>query len=475
MNSLQSDIERIAAFAEACRPLIGEKYVIEAPDEVSTYTSDFWQQYHGTSRCVVRPGSTIEVSRVVELASQLEMQLVVQGGNTGLVNGSIPDASGRQVVLSLGRLNTVREINATGDYMVVEAGCVLAEVQRAAAEVGRMFPLSLGAEGSCQIGGNIATNAGGSNVLRYGSARDQVLGLEVVLPSGAIWNGLQTLRKDNTGYDLKQLFIGSEGTLGIITAAVLRLVTAPRERVTLWLTMETLADILSTFAEFRSRFGDLISSFELMHANCVEIATEHLHGARRPVEDSDSAWHVLVELAWTFKDGLRFRAEEMLEELFKAGRCKDGALAESETQRLNMWRVREGQSEAAREAGAVVRSDISVAIPQIPHLLEEIEAFSLTFGSDVVFLPFGHVGDGNLHVNFVVRQERLPVLGPALLDHLFERVTELRGSISAEHGVGRTKRERIAKLKAGTPLQLMKRIKETVDPDHILNAGIGIA
>lgn len=474
MKLRTSEVSRIAAFAEACRAAIGEKYVLDAPEDTAAYRSDFWRQHHGRSPYVVRPASTEEVAKVVGLAAKFKVQLVVQGGNTGLVNGSIPDSSGRQVVLSLNRLNAVRAIDTTGDYIVVEAGCILADVQKAAAGGGRMFPLSLGAEGSCRIGGNLATNAGGNNVLRYGSARDQVLGLEVVLADGSIWNGLQTLRKDNTGYDLKQLFVGSEGTLGVITAAALRLVASPRERVTLWLTVAGAEDAITLFARFRSRFGDLISSFELIHTNGVGLAARHLSGTRRPVDDTESPWHVLVELAWTFEHGLQARAEEMLGELFETGLCKDGGMAASEQQRLNMWRVREGQSEAAREVGTVVRSDVSVAIPQIPVLLARIEKFVRQLDASIVFMPFGHVGDGNLHVNFVVPADGADVLGPKLLDSLFNAVTQLGGSISAEHGVGRTKRTRIAKMKAGASLQLMKLIKNALDPNRVLNAGIGV-
>ncbi|TPM26881.1 FAD-binding oxidoreductase [Mesorhizobium sp. B2-3-5] len=469
-----AEVARIVSFAEACRRAIGDQYVLDQPDAIAPYTSDFWRHYHGRSSFVVRPGSTSEVAKVVTLANRFKVQLVVQGGNTGLVNGGIPDDSGRQVVLSLGRLNAIRVLDAQGDFVIAEAGCVLADIQRAALEAGRMFPLSLGAEGSCQIGGNLATNAGGNNVLRYGSTRDLVLGLEVVLPDGSILEGLRTLRKDNTGYDLKQLFIGSEGTLGVITAAALRLVTAPRERVTLWLTVASAKAAVALFADFRSRFGDLISSFEMIHAKGVDLATTRLSGVRRPVEDTESPWHILVELGWTFDTGLKERAEEALAGLFEDGLCVDGTLAESEQQRLNLWRVREGQPEAAREVGTVVRTDVSVPISLIPELLNEVEQYVASLDAGVLFVPFGHVGDGNLHVNFVVPPAKAAELGPRLLDHVFTEVTHMGGSISAEHGVGRNKRLRLIRAKAGPPLQVMKRIKRTLDPARTLNAGIGL-
>ena len=473
MSLAADEVIRLASFAAECAAVIGQEHVLTDDEALSAYAVDFWHRYHGRAACVVRPGSTAEVAKVVALAARHRIQLVVQAGNTGLVNGGIPDQSGRQVVLSINRLNAIRSVEADGDYMVVEAGCVLADVQQAASDAGRLFPLSLGAEGSCRIGGNLATNAGGINVLRYGSARDLVLGLEVVLPDGSIWNGLRTLRKDNTGYDLKQLFIGSEGTLGIITAAALRLVAAPRERVTLWLAITSAENAVALFGHFRRHFGDLISSFELIHSNGVEIAVKHLPGVRRPLSDA-SPWHVLIELAWTFEDGLRAKAEHLLEQLFEQELCTDGTLAESEQQRLNMWRIREGQSEAAREAGVVVRSDVSVPINRIPDLLAEMTAFVKAQGHGILFLPFGHVGDGNLHVNFAVPSAAAATLGPELLDRLFSAVGERDGSISAEHGVGRAKRHAIRRSKSTLSLRLMEQIRDVLDPQRTLNAGIGL-
>jgi FAD/FMN-containing dehydrogenase len=473
--TLASDeVTRLAAFAQGCIAGIGQKFVLREAEELSPYAIDFLRQHQGRAAYVVRPGTTAEVAQVVSLAARHQIQLIVQAGNTGLVNGSIPDASGRQVVLSINRLNSIRAVEAAGDYLVAEAGCVLADVQRAATDAGRLFPLSLGAEGSCRIGGTLATNAGGNNALRYGSARDLVLGLEVVLPDGTIWDGLRTLRKDNSGYDLKQLFIGSEGTLGVITAATLRLVSAPRERATLWMCSPSAESALGLFAHFRYHFGDLISSFELIHSNGVETALRHLAGVRRPVSEP-YPWHVLAEIAWSFEGGLRTKVEQALGQVFEEGLCLDASIAESEQQRLNMWRIREGQSEAAREVGAVVRSDVSVSIDQIPHLLAETGAFVEQQNADVVFIPFGHVGDGNIHINFVVQHSVVDRLGPLLLDHLFDAVERRGGSISAEHGVGRSKRQAIRRGKSAVSLHLIERIRSTIDPQRTLNAGIGLA
>jgi FAD/FMN-containing dehydrogenase len=348
---------------------------------------------------------------------------------------------------------------------------VLADIQAAAEGVNRFFPLSLGAEGSCQIGGNIATNAGGLNVLRYGMTRDFVLGLEVVLADGTIWHGLRSVRKDNTGYDLKQVFIGSEGTLGVITAASLRLLPPQRERVTIWLAVSSAEQAIDLFASFRSHFGDIISSFELLHSNGVELAVEQLENCRRPVAEPH-AWHVLIELAWTFESGLRERAEGFLENLFEQGRCEDGAIAESESQRLNMWRVREGQSEAARNKGVVIRNDVSVSIERIPSLLETMQRWAERQTVELLFMPFGHVGDGNIHCNCLAPRDIVDEVEPLLLEALYDEVTRLGGSISAEHGVGRLKAASVKKRKTETEWKMMESFKTTLDAHGILNSGV---
>ena len=355
-------------FIADCRAAIGAEHVLTESVDMIRFAHDFWDQYKGHAAAVLRPGTTAEVASLVALASTHRVPLVPQAGNTGLVNGGIPDASGREVVLSVERLNRIRAIDPAGDYLIAEAGCILDDVQRAAGNAGRLFPLAMGSSGSCRIGGNLATNAGGLNVLRYGMARDLVLGLEVVLHDGSILDLLKPLRKDNTGYDLKQLFIGSEGTLGIVTAAVLRLVAQPRERVTMWLAVATPEDAVALFKTCRSRFGELISAFEIHCSEGVEIAVNGLAGARRPVA-APSPWHLLIEVAWTFAEGLRGKVDAMLEDILSEGLCSDGTIAENEAQRANMWRLREGQSESARAFGYILRSDVSVAIAALPDLL----------------------------------------------------------------------------------------------------------
>jgi len=459
------------SFVAACGAIVGARNVLATADDQAPYEVDFWGQHRGRAALVVCPGTTEEVAAVVRLAGEHRVPLVPQAGNTGLVAGGIPDESGSEAVLSLRRLDRILAIDTAGDYLIAEAGCILETVQEAAAEVDRMFPLSLGAGGSCRIGGNIATNAGGNDVLRYGMMRDLVLGLEVVLADGSVLDLLRPLRKDNTGYDLKQLFVGSEGTLGIITAAALRLVASPRERVTIWLSIGSLGDAVELFRHFRGAFGDLITSFEVVSSLGVELAVEWLPGLRRPVSEPHP-WHLLIEVAWSFETGLRDRVEAELEQAFSGERCRDGAIAENEAQRRAMWRIREGQTEAAMQVGDVVRSDVAVAIADIPQLVARVDARLATLSADARLLPFGHVGDGNLHMNFAVPKDCPAATRQALLDGLFEEVDRLGGSISAEHGVGRLKREAIARRKPPAALALMHRLKAALDPDGLLNPGV---
>ena len=456
-----------AALAEACAEVVGAAHVLRSAEDIAPFAADFWRQYHGRPALVVRPATTGEVADVVRLAGRHGVGIVPQSGNTGLVNGGIADDTGTQMVLSLGRMNRIRHIDPVGYTVVAEAGCVLATVQAAAAAVDRLFPLSLGAEGSCQIGGNLATNAGGLNVLRYGMARELVLGIEAVLADGSVYESLTSLRKNNTGYDVKQLLIGSEGTLGIITAAVLRLSPAVRERVTLWLAVDDPAAAVMLFQRFRGEFGELLSSFELLESWGVEAAVTHL-GVPRPVE-APHPWHVLCEVSWSFASGLRARVEDALEPMLAEGLCRDGALAETEQRRLAMWRIREGQSEATRPYGDIVRSDVAVAIGDIPALIASARA---EVPSDVRLLAFGHVGDGNLHINFVVPPSEVHRLRPVLLAALYRNVWALGGSISAEHGVGRAKRDAVLGQKASVDLELMRRLKHAFDPAGLLNPGV---
>ena len=470
---MTSSRDAIDGLRRALEPRLAHAAILTDPAETERYTIDFWRQHRGRTKLVLRPGSTAEVAAIVREAAARGVGLVPQSGNTGLVAGGIPDESGDQVLVSLERMDRIRHVDPTGGHLVAEAGCILADVQAAADAVGRLFPLSLGAEGSCRIGGNLSTNAGGVNVLRYGMTRQLVMGLEVVLADGRIWNGLRALPKDNTGYDLKQLFIGAEGSLGIITAAVLKLAARPKERQTIWLGIESPKAALDLLALFQSQLGELISSFELIHGFGVEAADQHLAGGKRPLAEAHP-WHLLIEVAWSLPEGLEGPVERTLEAAFDAGLIRDGTIAQNEAQRGSMWHIREGQSEATSQIGYVLRSDISVAVADLPALIEKAEAHFAGIAPGIPLFPFGHVGDGNLHFNFLLPRDevRIAELKPRLSAELARLVASFGGSFSAEHGVGRLKRPELERYKDPLELELMRRLKQCLDPQNILNPGV---
>jgi FAD/FMN-containing dehydrogenase len=352
----------------------------------------------------------------------------------------------------------------------------LAAVQDAADAAGRLFPLSLGSEGTCRIGGNLASNAGGVNVIRYGMARDLVLGLEVVLADGRVWDGLRTLRKDNTGYDLKQLFLGAEGSLGVIAAASLRLFARPRESATVFAAVPSPESAVALLAHAKDRFAELISSFELMAGGCVECAVAHLPGVRHPLATT-APWYVLVELAWSLPEGLAAAAEAWLADALEAGLVLDATLAASEAQRAMLWRMREELSPAMREEGRVIRNDVSVPVGRIPELIAKGLPLVAELAPEGCLLPFGHVGDGNLHFNILVPPgtDDLGPLRDRLQHAACDLVQDLGGSISAEHGIGRLKQGELAARKSPVELELMHRLKRALDPEKILNPGVILA
>jgi FAD/FMN-containing dehydrogenase len=451
---------------EKLRDIVGAANVLTAPQDTRPYFTDWRRQYTGSAECVVRPASTAEVARVVELCAAQGVAIVPQGGNTGLSGGSVPTGKGREIVLALGRMNRIRELDRLNDTITVEAGCVLANVQRAADEAGRLFPLSLAAEGSCQIGGNLSTNAGGVNVLRYGTARDQVLGLEVVLPDGRIWNGLRGLRKDNTGYDLKQLFLGAEGTLGIITAAVLRLHPKPGASATAWIALETAAAAMELLAFLHERLGERLSAFELLARNCVEAVLAFAPGTQDPLA-RPHPWYVLVEIADSGEQqALREHVERTLTDAAERGALADAALAQSGEQARALWRIRESVPEAQFTN---VKHDVSVPISKTAEFIERAAARLAARYPDVRIYAFGHVGDGNIHYN--VGPERLVAERPSVNRIVYDTVAELGGSISAEHGLGQLKRDEIRAHKSPLELELMRRLKETLDPKGLMNPG----
>jgi FAD/FMN-containing dehydrogenase len=442
--------------------IVGAAHVLTDPNDTRAYFTDWRRQYSGTAECVVRPASADEVSRVVALCRAENVAVVPQGGNTGLCGGSVPTGLRREVVLALGRMNRIRSLDRLNDTMTAEAGCVLANVQRAADEAGRLFPVSLAAEGSCQIGGNLSTNAGGVNVLRYGTAREQVLGLEVVLPDGRVWHGLRGLRKDNTGYDLKQLFLGAEGTLGIITAAVLRLYPKPTASATAWIAIDSPAAAIELLALLHERLGERVSAFELLSRACVEAVLSFAAGTPDPLP-APQPWYVLAEIADSGDErALRGRVEEALGN----AHIIDAVIAQSVEQSRALWRIRETVPEAQFTN---VKHDISVAVSKTAEFIERAGERLAARYPNVRPYVFGHVGDGNIHYN--VGPESMVAERAGVNRIVYDVVAELDGSISAEHGLGQLKRDEIRAHKAPLELELMRAIKRALDPDGLMNPG----
>ncbi|HTD91526.1 MAG TPA: FAD-binding oxidoreductase, partial [Burkholderiales bacterium] len=402
--------------------------------------------------------------------------VVPQGGNTGMCGATVPNASDNPVVIALGRMNRILNVDALNNTMTVEAGCVLANIQQAAGDVDRLFPLSLGAEGSCQIGGNLSTNAGGVNVLRYGNTRDLVLGIEAVLPDGRIWNGLRSLRKDNTGYDLKHLFIGAEGTLGIITAAVLKLFPRPCATATAWIAVADPDAALKLFSLLRQQFGDRITAFELISRNCLQLVLKHIPGTRDPL-NTPHPWYVLAELGDSSPcDTLRSELENALEKAMEKHLVIDAILAENQGQSKALWRIRESIPEAARgEPGMLYRHDIAVSVGQIPAFVRDAQAALEKRFKDTHIICFGHLGDGNLHYNTYVegrlRNDAAARDANDVTTVIYDIVQQYQGSFSAEHGIGMAKIEELRRYKDPFEIELMRTIKHALDPDGIMNPG----
>ncbi|MEZ5668891.1 MAG: FAD-binding oxidoreductase [Alphaproteobacteria bacterium] len=471
MDAISPPADAIRALKDA----VGAKGWLDAPAETARYLTDERDLFHGAAPLVLRPDSTAAVARAVALCAAHGIGIVPQGGNTGYVGGATPSADGSQVVLSLERMNRIRAVDPLDNTMVVEAGCVLVAVQAAAAEVDRLFPLSLGAEGSCQIGGNLSTNAGGTQVLRYGNTRDLVLGLEVVLPDGRVWNGLNRLRKNNTGYDLKQLFIGAEGTLGIVTAAVLKLFPAPKDRCVCWLAVPSPQAALALLARMRAATGESVTSFEYIQRGCIDMVLAHVDGTADPLEQRYDHY-VLCELTSSRAEaGLRDLAEAAFEQGFGADEILDGTIAASDAQALALWRLRETIPEATRKAGATIKHDVSVAISAVPRFLQEATALAEAELPGVRVTPFGHLGDGNIHFNlsqpaggdlaaFLAEAKRINGL-------VHDLVHRLGGSFSAEHGVGALKKAELVRYHPPETLDLLRAVKAAIDPQGLMNPG----
>ncbi|HWP19726.1 MAG TPA: FAD-binding oxidoreductase [Burkholderiaceae bacterium] len=463
-----------SSLLDALRAAVGPSHVLSEGD-LSAYELDWRRRYRGKALAVVRPGSTEEVAAVVRACLTHRVPIVPQGGNTGLVGGSVPDASGRQVVLSLQRMHRVRSIDAANLTMTVEAGCVLQAAQEAAAAQGLLLPLSLAAEGSCTIGGNLATNAGGTQVLRYGNARELCLGLEVVTAAGEIWSGLSGLRKDNTGYDLRHLFIGSEGTLGIITAATLKLYPQPAARLTALAALPSLEAAVALLQLAQARLGAGLTGFEVMNAFSLELVARHFPQIPRPLVPSP--WTVLLEQSDTESaEHARQLFESTLETALERGLIEDATIAQSIEQSRQLWHLRESIPLAQAEEGLNIKHDISVPVSRIPAFVAQTDAQIAQRFPGARLVDFGHLGDGNLHYNVqapegvdaatFLREQEAAINGV-----VYDAVLRHGGSISAEHGIGALKREELEARKSPVALGLMRSIKLALDPHGLLNPG----
>ncbi|AIB12285.1 2-hydroxyacid dehydrogenase [Azospirillum argentinense] len=469
------DAASLAAALDRIRTIVGPNGLLTAPEDMAPYLSEWRGRFKGNSPAVVRPASTEEVAAVVKICAEAGIPVVPQGGNTSLVGGSIPYEEGREIVISLSRMNKIRGIDTLNYTMTVEAGVVLKTAQEAAKDKDRLLPMSLGAEGTCQIGGLISTNAGGINVLRYGNMRDLVLGLEVVLADGRVWNGLRSLRKNNTGYDLKHLFIGAEGTLGIVTAAVLKLYPRPRQAETAFIAVPSPAAAIELLARLREASGDAVAAFELMSRRCLEFALKHVAGTIDPLAEP-SPWYVLTELtAGTQSDAFRETVEAALGEAFEAELATDATIAQSETQANQLWFIREAIVEAQKFEGGSIKNDVSVPVSRVAEFIERAEAAVAAACPGIRPTPFGHVGDGNIHFNLSQPEGADTAAYLARWDEICHVVNEvifdLDGSISAEHGVGRFKKDEMPVIKSPVEFDLLRAMKAALDPKGLLNPG----
>lgn len=464
------DSELLAQFAS----LVGERYALFQEDEKAKFLVEWRDKYVGKSPLILLPGSAEEVSAIVKLAAKTKTALVPQGGNTGLVGGQLPDQQNCQIVVSLNRMNKIRSVSPTSNSMMLDAGVTLLEAQEAADSHDRLFPLSLASEGSCQIGGNISSNAGGIQVLKYGMMRDLVLGLEVVLPSGEIWQGMTDLRKDNTGYDLKHLFMGAEGTLGIITGATLKLFPNPVERQVGFVGCASLEKLAEFFSYVSGETGSFLVAFEMICRTGIEFVLKHGSQKAEPLE-KDFPWYGLIELEST-KDGLLEGVmEDVLGGALERGLIEDGVISSSEAQRKKLWALREEMSAMQKPEGGSIKHDVSVPVAVIPEFIHKGNELVERMIPGARPVPFGHFGDGNIHYNIsqpigMDKQSFLDEWEP-LSNAVYDLVLGFGGSISAEHGIGVMKRDLLAQKKSSVEMDLMRSIKQSLDPDNIMNPG----
>ncbi|WP_315133043.1 FAD-binding oxidoreductase [Achromobacter marplatensis] len=463
---------------DALTQALGADAILHSDADIAGYTEDWRGRYKGPALCVALPGNTQQVADIVRLCNAHATPVLPQGGNTSLCGGAVPDAAGEPpVIVNLARMRRVRRVDAANNSMEVEAGCVLATVHDAAAAEGRLYPISLGAEGSCQIGGTIATNAGGTGVLRYGNTRDNILGLEVVLPDGTIWNGLTALRKNNTGFDLKHLFIGAEGTMGIVTAAVLKLHPLPTAHAVAWMAPDSPQAALAILGLFQRACGSRLSAFEMIDSNQLDIVMAHVPGRKNPLAGAHP-WHVLVELSDTGNGAeLQDLLQQILEQASELGLLHDAVVASNDTQRAALWEVRHSVSEGNKKAGVGLTTDSAVPVSSVPRFIDEATAAVRRLVPGLPVLIVAHLGDGNVHfIPFFTFDawNALPdrdTMAADIRRAVNDVADALGGTFSAEHGVGRTSLAEMAHYKSPVELAMMRALKSTFDPANLFNPG----
>jgi len=459
--------------------ITGPAHALTSQSDIGPYLTEGRGLYHGASPLVLKPGNTEQVSQILKLASETSTPVVPVSGGTGLVGGQVPRDGGRDIVLSLERMNRIREVDAVANVIVADGGCILADIQKAAEDHDRLFPLSLGSEGSCLIGGNLSTNAGGTAVLAYGNVRQLCLGLEVVLPTGEIWNGLRRLKKDNSGYDLRDLFIGSEGTLGIITGAVLKMLPRPLGHEVAFAGLSSPADALKLFQLAANLCGGALTGFELMPRLGVEFTTRHIPGVRDPLQDPHP-WYALIDISTSDSaQTAETMMQAVLEAGYEAGLVGDAVIAASVSQQQAIWHMRESMSDAQKPEGGSIKHDVSVPVSRVPQFMAQADAAVMAAVPGARICAFGHLGDGNIHYNISqpVGADKAQFIGRwreiNAIVHAIVRASG--GSISAEHGVGQLKRDELIGIRPAIETELMNRIKRAFDPAGILNPGKVIA
>ena len=460
---------------ETFQDLIGEEHVITDKTLMRPFMVEWRDRYVGDAACVLCPGNTQDVSKIISIAYKENIAIVPQGGNTGLVGGQIPDRSEAQIVLNLSRLNKVRDISKDNNSMTLEAGVTLSKAQEIALNHDRLFPLSFGSKDKCQIGGNLATNAGGLAVLHYGNARSLVLGLEVVLADGQIWDGLKTLHKDNSGYSLKDLFVGSEGTLGIITAACLKLFPKPVEKITAFAGIPNLDDLNAFYSLSRAIAGQHLTAFEILPDIAIELLNKHLENATRPLKQT-YPWYVMMELSSSYEsDHVKEQCTKIIDEALSAKLINEGIVATSDDHAKQLWNMRSRMSNVQKMEGGSIKHDVSVPIMYIPEFITRANDLVQLMIPGCRPIPFGHFGDGNIHYNITqpANMDKNVFLAKweSINTAVHEIVVDLNGSISAEHGIGQMKKDLLKDIKSPLELKLMQDIKKVLDPKGILNPG----